>query len=112
MREMQEDWRLRERKLRQQPQRRLQALLSGYSVEGHKIGERVVPSTAGMVQRGGWGLQDMTDGAKATRPLLLRQLAEDEIPAFCKTRIELCRSAEALEGDDKIAADDVRTLEV
>ena len=51
----------------------------------------------------------MTVGAGATRPVLQRQLAEDEIPAFCETRIQLCG---ALEGDDKIAADDVRTLEV
>ena len=80
-------------------------------VEGHKVGERVVPP-GGVPTLGDYGLLNMTDSNGATRAVLIRQIQEDEIPSFCEARIQLARITEALEGDDKNAADDIRTMAV
>lgn len=80
-------------------------------IEGHKIGERVVPPQ-GFVSDGNWGLMSLANSAGVTRPCLIHQIDEAEIATFCDERIRLCRLGEALEGDDRLASDDVRTLEV
>ena len=80
-------------------------------ISGHKIGERVVPSQ-GVVHDGEWGLMPMTNAEQVTRPCLVRRIREDHIPLFCEERIATARSSEVLEGDDRLAGEDVRTLEV
>lgn len=80
-------------------------------VEGHKIGERVTPAP-GFPADGVWDLMQLANSSGATRPCLIHQLDESEIPTFCDERIRLCRLGEAVEGDDRLASDDVRTLEV
>lgn len=80
-------------------------------IEGHKIGERVVPPVD-FPSDGSWGLMSLTNSSGVTRPCLIHQLGESEVPTFCDERIRLCRLSEALEGDDRVASDDVRTLEV
>lgn len=54
-----------------------------------------------------WGLANVTSSGGVTH-----QVAEDAIPAFCEERICLARMSEAVEGDDRFASEDVRTLEV
>ncbi|CAJ1449221.1 unnamed protein product [Effrenium voratum] len=80
-------------------------------VEGHKIGERVHPVVGHPID-GVWGLANVTSSGGVTRPCLIHQIAEDAIPAFCEERIRLARMSEAVEGDDRSASEDVRTLEV
>ena len=80
-------------------------------VPGHKIGEVVQPALD-MVQEGGYGLHIRVDGDGVSRPRLIRQLVESEVPAFCDERIGLARASESLAGEDRSAAEDVRTLEV
>ena len=81
------------------------------SVPGHPIGEQVVPPV-GHAREGDYGLMVFADNEGNSRPVLIRQLAIENIPAFCEERIGLARSSEALEGSDKFASEDVRTLEV
>lgn len=80
-------------------------------VSNHKIGERVVPP-AGMVRDGEWGLMPMTNADQVTRPCLVKRLRESEVASFCEDRIAVARSSEAIGGEDRLAGEDVRTLEV
>ena len=80
-------------------------------IEGRKFGERVVPPP-GFAVSGSWGLMDLRDKNNITKPCLIHQLAEPDVAAFCDERIRLCRLAESLEGDDRLAGEDVRTLSV
>lgn len=80
-------------------------------VEGRKLGEHVTPP-AGIPSSGAWGLMDIADKNNVTKPCLIHQLPESDVPAFCDDRIRLCRLAESAEGEDRSAGEDVRTLEV
>lgn len=80
-------------------------------IAGRKIGERVVPP-AGHPTLNGWGLMELTDTDHVTRPCLIRQIAEQEVPGFCDERVQLARSTESCEGEDRAVSDDVRTLSV
>lgn len=80
-------------------------------VDGRKIGERVIPP-AGFVRDGVWGLMSLADASGNTRPTLIHEVTEADVPSFCDDRIKLCRIAESVDGEDRQAADDVRTLEV
>eukprot|EP00435_Cladocopium_sp_Y103_P022526 s440_g5.t1 len=80
-------------------------------VAGRKIGERV-QLAAGSVTDGRYGLVRVTDAEGKERPCLVHRLVESELSDFCDERIQNARASEALEGDEKVAADDVRTLEV
>eukprot|EP00438_Fugacium_kawagutii_P033140 Skav227543 [mRNA] locus=scaffold2241:169914:174596:- [translate_table: standard] len=80
-------------------------------VEGHKIGEIVNPP-AGHAVDGKWGLMHVTDSNGKDRPCLIHQIMEDQLGAFCDERVKLCRAAEAAHGNELLASDDVRTLEV
>lgn len=80
-------------------------------IEGHKVGERVQPPM-GHANSGDWGLMDITNKDNVTRPALIHRVSEADIPAFCDERVRLARLTECLEGDDRIAGEDVRTLAV
>ena len=80
-------------------------------IDGRKIGETVFPPV-GVVSDGDWGLMSIVDSNGASRPTLIRRISPAEVGSFCEERIRLCRIAESSEGDDRSAADDVRTLEV
>lgn len=80
-------------------------------LEGRKIGERVAPP-AGLLHMGDWGIMNVANAQGVTRPCLIHQLTEEEVPRFCEERIRLARISEAAEGDDLVAADDVRTMEI
>ena len=80
-------------------------------IDGRKIGETVFPPV-GVVSDGDWGLMSIVDSNGASRPTLIRRISPAEVGNFCEERIRLCRIAESSEGDDRSAADDVRTLEV
>lgn len=80
-------------------------------VEGRKLGERVVPPP-GIPVSGTWGLMDITDKNNVTKPCLIHQIAESDVPGFCDERTRLCRLAESVEGEDRASGEDVRTLAV
>jgi hypothetical protein len=80
-------------------------------VEGRKIGERLIPP-AGHPKSGPWGLMDVVDKNNVSKPCLIHHILETDIPAFCEERVRLARLTETTEGDDRLAGEDVRTLEV
>ena len=80
-------------------------------VPGHKIGERIVAS-ANMPEINDYGLHSMTDSDGKQRTVLVHKTTADLLPAFCDERIGLARSSESLEGDDQVAAEDVRTMSI
>lgn len=81
------------------------------SIPGKKIGEKVTP-VAGFAREGDWGLFKLNDSNGDERIALIKRIEEDDIPSFCEERIKHCRDAEAIDGDDRYASEDVRTLEV
>lgn len=80
-------------------------------VEGRKVGEIVQPP-GNFVYDGSWGLMPILDSAGNTRPTLIKKIATEDIGSFCDERIRLARSSESCAGEDRVASDDVRTLEV
>eukprot|EP00438_Fugacium_kawagutii_P011539 Skav230147 [mRNA] locus=scaffold1301:267704:272380:+ [translate_table: standard] len=83
----------------------------GEMVEGHKIGERVqVP--ANMPTLGDVGLMSMLDQKGIQRTVVVKQLTSDQLGGYCDERIKNARSSESVEGDDQIAAEDVRTMAI
>ena len=77
----------------------------------HKIGERVVP-VAGFPMMGDYGLHMMTDADGVARPCLIKKVDQESLASFCEQRIQLARASESLEGDDRYAADDIRTMSI
>ena len=55
---------------------------------------------------------DVCDAEGKTKPCLIHHLALDDIPRFCEERVKLGRLTEAMDGNDRIAGDDVRTMEI
>jgi hypothetical protein len=43
---------------------------------------------------------------------LVSKMKWEDVASFCEDRIQLCREAEAIAGDDTVAADDARTLSI
>lgn len=80
-------------------------------VTGKKIGEKLTPP-AGFVSDGVWGLMHVTDAEGKERPCLIRKIGEVELPDFCDQRVQLARASESVEGTERSASNDVRTLEV
>ena len=80
-------------------------------IPGHPIGEQVTPPV-GHARDGDYGLMSMTDSEGKTRPVLIRSVPVDDVGAFCEERIMLARLSESVEGSDRYAAEDARTLEV
>ena len=80
-------------------------------VEGHSIGERVVGGLPiGAQALDGWAIAIID--FEANRPVLLKEVSEDELGDFCEERVDLARRSVAIAGNDRVAGDDVRTLEV
>lgn len=83
----------------------------GEMVEGHKIGERVqVP--ANMPTLGDVGLLSILDQKGVQRTVIVKRLTEDMLGAYCDERIKTARSSESVEGEDQVAAEDVRTMAI
>ena len=80
-------------------------------VDGKKIGDVVQPP-ANFLQDGSWGLVPVTDGEGKTRPTLIKRVASEDLGTFCDERIRLARASESSSGEDRLASEDVRTLEV
>ena len=78
---------------------------------GRKIGEQVVPP-AGLPTLGDYGLMSMVDMDGNSRAVLIKKMAIDQIPAFCDERIQCARDATAVDGEERSAADDIRTLSI
>lgn len=81
------------------------------AIPGKKIGEVVNPP-ANHPRLGQYGLMEVADDNGSTRPVLIHQLCVDEVGKFCEDRIGLARASEAVEGEDRSAGEDVRTMEV
>lgn len=80
-------------------------------VEGKKIGDRVVVAN-NMPQLNDYGLHQLVDGGGVNRTVLVKKVSPDDLGSFCDERIKLARSSEGLEGEDQIAAEDVRTMSI
>lgn len=83
----------------------------GECIGDHKVGERVQPPPS-MPTLGDYGLMLMNDGDGSSRPCLVKRVDQDQIGAFCDERVQLARATESLEGDDRNAADDLRTMSI
>lgn len=77
----------------------------------HKIGEQVQPP-AGFPTLGEFGLVNMSDLDGNQRPCIIKCIDPDTIGTFCEERINLARNSESVAGDDRAAADDIRTMSV
>eukprot|EP00438_Fugacium_kawagutii_P032906 Skav229624 [mRNA] locus=scaffold1753:170636:171595:- [translate_table: standard] len=80
-------------------------------LEGHKIGETVNPPV-GVPTLGSYGLMHMNDAQGVSQVVMIKQVGADDLAGFCESTIGTCRSAEAVEGDDRFSADDIRTMSV
>lgn len=80
-------------------------------VEGFKIGQEMQPPP-GLPTLGDFGLMNVLDGGGNNRVVLIKQINQEEVGAFCEERIQLARSSEAVEVDDVYAAEDIRTMSI
>ena len=80
-------------------------------VAGHRIGENVVVGP-NMPIPNDFGLHTMADSSGAARTVLVKRVATDQLGSFCDERIALARSSESLEGEDRSAVEDVRTMAI
>lgn len=80
-------------------------------VEGKKIGDTVVPP-ANMPVLGDFGLMVHTDSSGTSHTFMVKRMQQGDIPLFCEGQIMLARQAEASDGDDRMAGDDIRTMAV
>ena len=77
----------------------------------HKIGETVVPP-AGLPMLQDFGLMVVNDSDGVGRPCLIKRIDPDNLAQFCEERIGLARASESIDGEDRVAADDIRTMSV
>ena len=77
----------------------------------HKIGETVVPP-AGLPMLQDFGLMVVNDSDGVGRPCLIKRIDPDNLAQFCEDRIGLARASESIDGEDRVAADDIRTMSV
>ena len=80
-------------------------------MEGKKIGDMVVPP-ANMPVLGDFGLMVHTDAPGTSHTFMVKRMQHCDIPLFCEGQIMLARQAEASDGDDRMAGDDIRTMAV
>lgn len=80
-------------------------------LEGHKIGEVVHPPP-GHPTLGGYGLMTLNDSDGASHVVMIKKVHPDEVGSFCDRQITLARLAESIEGEDRSAEDDIRTMAV
>ena len=80
-------------------------------VEGRKVGEQVVPPP-GFPQLGDYGLVQVNDSKGAQQTAMVRRIRPDDIAATCEQLVQLARSTEACDGDDRQASEDIRTMAV
>eukprot|EP00438_Fugacium_kawagutii_P026192 Skav206687 [mRNA] locus=scaffold1764:19776:25916:+ [translate_table: standard] len=82
-------------------------------VEGHKLGETITPP-GGFPQLGDYGLVHVNDakGVQQIQTAMVRNVKPDDVASTCELMIQLARSSEACEGDDRSASEDIRTMSV
>eukprot|EP00435_Cladocopium_sp_Y103_P053284 s653_g17.t1 len=80
-------------------------------LEGHKIGEEVQPPV-GHPALGDHGLMRLNDPDGSSHVVMIKRVCADDEASFCERQISLARIAEAVAGDDRLAADDLRTMSV
>lgn len=81
------------------------------ALEGHKVGETVQPPV-GFPSLGSCGLMYLNDPQGVAHVVMIKQLSVDELAGFCDTQIASFRGAEAVEGNDRVVADNIRTMSV
>ena len=80
-------------------------------LEGHKIGEAVTPPP-GFPSLGDYGLMSLNDSDGRAHVVTIKRVAAGDVAAFCERQIELARASEAIDGEDRSASDDIRTMSV
>ena len=78
----------------------------------HKIGEQVSPPPVGVPMLNNFGLMHIDAEAGHGRVCLIKQVGVDEIATFCEERVQYAREGEAIDGEDRFVADDIRTMSV
>lgn len=76
-----------------------------------KIGEIVVPPV-GFPMLQDFGLMVVNDSDGVGRPCLIKRIDPDNLAQFCKDRIGLARASESIDDEDRVAANDIRTMSV
>eukprot|EP00438_Fugacium_kawagutii_P012898 Skav204572 [mRNA] locus=scaffold2218:209660:210874:- [translate_table: standard] len=80
-------------------------------VEGHKVGEQVYPPP-GFPSLGDYGLMNLADSRGAMKTAMIKRINQDDLATACEEFVQLARSTEASEGDDRSAAEDIRTMAI
>lgn len=80
-------------------------------IEGHKIGEQV-PQPPNMPVLGDYGLVTLADASGNMQTGMVKRMDVQDVPGFCESQIQLARTAEACEGDDRLAGEDIRTMSI
>lgn len=80
-------------------------------LEGHKIGEEVHPAP-GLPCLGDYGLMNLADVEGNMQVVMVKRVTVDEEAGFCERQIALARMSESTAGEDRSAADDIRTMSV
>ena len=80
-------------------------------VPGHKIGEEIELG-AGAARDGDWAIHRIADLAGTFHSVMVSRVSDADLESFCEARVQRCRDAEAMHGDDRVAGDDARTLSI
>jgi hypothetical protein len=80
-------------------------------VEGHKVGEEVFPP-AGFPTMGDYGLMNVNDPRGAPKTAMIKRIKPEDLPTACEELVQVARSTEAVDGDDRSASEDIRTMSV
>lgn len=78
---------------------------------GHQIGEVVVRDPGAPIE-GSRSLIKLRDSSNVEHVVLAAKVRRGDLDAFCESRIKMARESTSCAGDDRIAADDVRTLSI
>ena len=81
------------------------------SCADRKIGEHVVPP-AGASMLNDHGLMQIDAEAGNGSVCLIEQVGLGELAAFCEERVQQARASEAIDGGDRMVADDIRIMSV
>eukprot|EP00434_Breviolum_minutum_P002817 symbB.v1.2.002476.t1/scaffold99.1/size346285/32 len=81
------------------------------NLEGRKFGE-VIVTPPHMPVLGDYGLVQLPDGVGQGQVVMVKKIDPQALASFCEQQIQGARSMEAVDGDDRAVAEDIRTMSV
>ena len=75
------------------------------------MGEEVFPP-AGFPTMGDYGLMNVNDPRGAPKTAMIKRIKPEDLPTACEELVQVARSTEAVDGDDRSASEDIRTMSV